>query len=73
MTLQSNIDLSQTWQSLIFCSHLLLKTPREFSSLYKKNNELNGKNVKSFIITAHRHKSWYWNNMYVIRYKQIAI
>ncbi|KTD11111.1 transmembrane protein [Legionella gratiana] len=40
----------------------------EFSLLYQKNDDLNGKTVKSFMITTNPDNGWFWNHTYTITY-----
>ncbi len=50
----------------------LIENTVEFSLLYKKNNELEAKRVKSLIIAINQEKNWHWNNMYTINFKHPA-
>ncbi|HHF7365461.1 TPA: hypothetical protein ACPSKY_000556 [Legionella bozemanae] len=50
----------------------LIEDTLEFSLLYKKNNELNAKKVKSMVIATSQRNNWHWNNTYTIDFKHIA-
>ncbi|OEH45499.1 hypothetical protein lpari_03550 [Legionella parisiensis] len=50
----------------------LIEDTLEFSLLYKKNNELDAKRVKSMVITTSQKNNWHWNNAYTINFKHIT-
>ncbi|KTD73313.1 hypothetical protein [Legionella tucsonensis] len=49
----------------------LIENTGEFSLLYKKNNKLETKKVKSVVITTSQRNNWHWNNTYTINFKHI--
>lgn len=49
----------------------LVEDTVEFSLLYKKNNKLDAKRVKSVIITTNKRNNWHWNNTYTINFKYV--
>ncbi|KTD01395.1 transmembrane protein [Fluoribacter gormanii] len=50
----------------------LIESTVEFSLLYKNNNELDIKKVKSLVIATNQKNNWHWNNEYTINFKQLA-
>ncbi|WP_019232365.1 hypothetical protein [Legionella anisa] len=50
----------------------LIENTVEFSLLYKKDNELEAKRVKSVVIATSQRNNWHWNNTYTINFKDTA-
>ncbi|WP_454782340.1 hypothetical protein [Legionella sp. WA2022007384] len=50
----------------------LVENTSEFLVLYKKNNKLDAKKVKSLIISTNQERNWHWNNEYTINFKRMS-